>query len=208
MTLEKVDISMRYHQAQIIIPGLEEQLSLIAPLDVTTELHSQDWETFKTCISLCGTKWQINHNWKAQDFFYFLFFLFLALGGSCELRLSKIAKRRDCHGLGPKMSHDQVRLNAVVDRSPINEGKYGDQMKPGFFWNGSVCDWLGGLSGDRQLLLGLGEGAKPTRDSTGTVGVASGVCLSNLLSCLICKVSTERAYFIGAGCFHSLVLFT
>ena len=66
------------------------------------------------------------------------------------------------------MSHDQVRLNAVVDRSPINEGKYGDQMKPGFFWNGSVCDWLGGLSGDRQLLLGLGEGAKPTRDSTGT----------------------------------------
>ena len=36
------------------------------------------------------------------------------------------------------------------------------------FWNGSVCDWLGGLSGDRQLLLGLSEGAKPTRDSTGT----------------------------------------
>ena len=42
MTLEKVDISVRYHQARIIIPGLEEQLSLIAPLDVTTELHSQD----------------------------------------------------------------------------------------------------------------------------------------------------------------------
>ena len=60
-------------------------------------------------------------------FFYILFFLFLALGGSSDIL--QIAKRRNGHGLGPKMSHDHLRLNAVVDRSPINEGKYGDQMK-------------------------------------------------------------------------------
>lgn len=41
MTLEKVDASVRYHQARIIIPGLEEQLSLLVPLDVNRELHSQ-----------------------------------------------------------------------------------------------------------------------------------------------------------------------
>lgn len=40
-TLEKVDVSVRYHQARVIIPGLEEQLSLLVPLDVTRELHSQ-----------------------------------------------------------------------------------------------------------------------------------------------------------------------
>lgn len=41
MTVEKVDVSVRYHQARVIIPDLEEQLSLIVRLDVTRELHSQ-----------------------------------------------------------------------------------------------------------------------------------------------------------------------
>lgn len=33
MTVEKVDVSERYRQARVIIPGLDEQLSLIVPLD-------------------------------------------------------------------------------------------------------------------------------------------------------------------------------
>ena len=41
MTVEKVDVSVRYHQARVIIPDLEEQLSLIVPVDVSKESHSQ-----------------------------------------------------------------------------------------------------------------------------------------------------------------------
>ena len=42
MTVEKVDVSERYRQARVIIPGLDEQLSLIVPLD-----YSRAWELLK-----------------------------------------------------------------------------------------------------------------------------------------------------------------
>ena len=46
-----------------------------------------------------------------------------------------------------------------------------------------------------------GNRFKSSSVSVKIVGVASWVCLYNLLWCLIFKVFTERAYFIGAGCF-------
>ena len=41
MTLENVDVSARYRQAQVIIPDLGEQLSRLVPLDVTQESQLQ-----------------------------------------------------------------------------------------------------------------------------------------------------------------------
>lgn len=41
MTLEKVDVSARYRQVRVIIPDLEEQLSVLVPLNVTQESQLQ-----------------------------------------------------------------------------------------------------------------------------------------------------------------------